>query len=122
MCLTYVTREVKKPTNKTMNVWKVFSVSKTGGLYPDCQNSGKAYTKGKWIPKKGKHIFYCLGSKQYRAGFHGFVLKRDAVEWAVSGQKIVKVFFRKVHTYGTQRWKKGLNANILVADDMYIPK
>jgi hypothetical protein len=53
----------------------------------------------------------------YRSGFHGWVTKDDAEQWAGSRDVIIPVYFRKVRTRGKQN-----GHDAVVADEMFVPK
>jgi hypothetical protein len=71
----------------------------------------KAGTKKKlgWALESGDH--------SYRSGFHGWVTRDGAKEWAGYRDVIIPVYFRKVRTRGRQN-----DYDAVVADEMFVPR
>jgi hypothetical protein len=70
-----------------------------------------------WQKANTKKVLPAGFETRYRSGFHGWVTKEGAQEWASRFDVIVPVYFRKVRTRGKQR-----GHNVIVADEMFVPK
>lgn len=127
MCLYTVTNEYEKPTNKVVEVYKCFTLSRYKlSFRVQC---GTAEV-GKWIKARGPRLSTEYNNNSYPSGFHGHTSERACkAAWGSgapydrnsSGKAahclaILKVKFRKVVAKGKQ------DGICVVAKEMYIPK
>jgi len=118
MCLDKIT---KKNLDRSGQGWKVFTNCQ-GRIYSD---SWYSYTPRKlncWMRAKKKLVSGWDEDKAYMSGFHIFLKKKDAAEWAIAVRRsvILKVEYRKGHTRGLQSGRFLVKGKIIVAHEMFI--
>lgn len=100
MCLTTITKRIKKPTNRIYNGYKVFD---KGGKTIFFHIMAGEVVLNQWLTAKGGYI----GSPRYQAGFHAYVKRpKEYPANATEYCSVRKVKIKKVHTIGIQNGKK----------------
>jgi hypothetical protein len=114
MCLSRVTKRIKKRTLREVFAFKEFHEEKeqlyfkfysVNGEYAPFVDRISRVERGVWL--KSKETELTAGAERYLSGFHAY--KCD--------DSRTKVKLRLVHTYGEQD-----NELVLVAAEMYVPK
>jgi len=139
MCLDKIWEKAKVP--KSGSGCKVVVIGKDGNYYPTDQGAGKPFEKGKWI-KEFDYREYCYkddtqiskGFKEFNSWINnheesypfGFHILKSKISKKISRHngfnfKLIKVFFRKAHTLGTQDIFKKERV-VIVAREIFIPK
>jgi len=116
MCLETIDKSVRPRKGKDglYYGWKVYEEER-GKLYGDCQCVGVIRPVCKWIRARLKRIYPRWDGGTYMSGFHIFVTRADAREWAEDGDKIRRVAFREYHVAGIQEDKR-----VVVAKEIMI--
>ena len=116
MCLTKITKTIKKPTNKIASAIGCFYYNETDLLFPfNWYIFGTKVPIGRWI-KAIQGQLYADNGKAYIAGFHKYKvgqLARIKKEFPNTVQIPVKL--RKIKYHGKQR-----GFSVLVAQEMFI--
>lgn len=119
MCLDTVNKKIAIPTDDVAEVWKAFTVEKN---YIGSPFQGYDYSKktGVWIA--ARKIKLSEWSHPYISGFHAYKHKTPAIKmWKEKWWRYNVIFlpieFRMITTTGKQD-----GCNVLVAQQMRIPK
>lgn len=116
MCLSRVTKRIKRPTNRIVRGFKVFDLL-DGELHFEFAslNDSSRVPTGKWL-RCGERRF----KHSYAPGFHFFFTREDVEKW---GGVAYAVKVRKVHTIGEQKAFSGSGRlKIGVATELYVPR
>jgi len=100
MCLNYITNKHKKDIGFG---YKIFYLHSNKKLYSEMVCSQIARPINKWIRAKSMNVRTDWGAI-YKAGFHIFKKRADALNWALLSDTVVirKVAYKKVIVSGTQ--------------------
>lgn len=125
MCLSTITKRHDPPLGERW-AWKVYERREDGGLSPYLYAPPDGLERGKWM-RCGSAEAEASAGRRYRAGFHAIKTRREAMAWAkaatdrYSPHVAVHVRIRGIHTEGTDINENGIEAAILVADELFIP-
>ncbi len=115
MCLDSVVRKIN-PTNKVISGYRLFIKQ---GRNITTLNDDRPIPRGKWIASdKRQGRLYSWGrGLGHEDGFYGFEEKDGTNGWTDRPHIVLKVKFRKVHSFGTC-----FGDEAFVADEMFVPK
>lgn len=114
MCL-YNVDKTQQPTDDVISGYRVFIKQ---GQSITTLNDDRPIPRGKWIASdKRRGTSYSWGEcPAHDDGFYGFEEKDGTVAWTDRPHVVLKVKFRKVHTFG-----HSFGWDAFVADEMFVP-